>query len=225
MQQSKTKQLATRWVIYLVGMFVLVAGITLNTKTGLGAAAIVSVAHTISLCTGFTLGNISLVTYVLFIAAQFVLKGSKRNWLDLLQLVVSVVFTRVMDFMKAAVTYQSGQSLVSDLLLLVLAIVLTGTGAAMVLSMELIPNPADGIVNALSMRSGKEVGICKSCFDIVNVAASFPIGLFNGNALMGIGIGTVISMLCIGRYISIFNKFFRHKLRAAAGLEEPVTAA
>ena len=225
MQQTKTNPLVTRWVIYLVGMISLVAGLTLNTKTGLGASAIVSVAHTISLCTGFTLGNISLVTYVLFIAAQFVLKGSKRNWLDLLQLVVSVVFTRVLDFMKAAVTYQSGQSLVSDLLLLVLSIVLTGTGAAMVLSMELVPNPVDGIVNALSMRSGKEVGICKSCFDIVNVAVALLIGLFNGNALMGIGIGTVISMLCIGRYISIFNKFFRHKLRAAAGLEEPVTAA
>lgn len=225
MQQTKTKQLVTRWVIYLAGMISLAAGLTLNTKTGLGASAIVSVAHTISLCTGFTLGNITLVTYVLFIAAQFVLKGSKRNWLDLLQLVVSVVFTRVLDFMKAAVTYQSGQSLVSDLLLLVLSIILTGTGAAMVLSMELIPNPADGIVNAISMRSGKEVGICKSCFDIVNVAVALLIGLFNGNALMGIGIGTVISMLCIGRYISIFNKFFRHKLRAAAGLEEPVTAA
>lgn len=221
MQQTKTNPLVTRWVIYLAGMISLVAGLTLNTKTGLGAAAIVSVAHTISLCTGFTLGNISLVTYVLFIAAQFVLKGSKRNWLDLLQLVVSVVFTRVLDFMKAVVTYQSGQNLVFDLLLLALSIVLTGTGAAMVLSMDLIPNPADGIVNALSMRSGKEVGVCKSCFDIVNVAASFLIGLAHGNPLLGIGVGTILSMLCIGRYISLFNKFFRRKLRLAAGLEQP----
>ena len=221
MQRSKTKQLATRWGVYLAGMFVLAAGLTLNTKTGLGASAIVSVAHTISLCTGFTLGDITLVTYLLFIAAQFVLKGSKRNWLDLLQLVVSVVFTRVLDLLKAAVPYQSGQNLVFDLLLLALSIVLTGTGAAMVLSMDLIPNPADGIVNALSMRSGKEVGVCKSCFDIVNVAASFLIGLAHGNPLLGIGVGTILSMLCIGRYISLFNKFFRRKLRLAAGLEQP----
>ena len=221
MQRSKTRQLATRWVIYLAGMFFLAAGLTLNTKTGLGASAIVSVAHTISLCTGFTLGNITLVTYLLFIAAQFVLKGDRRSGLDLLQLVVSVVFTRVLDLLKAAVPYQSGQNLIFDLLLLALSIVLTGTGAAMVLSMDLIPKPADGIVNALSMCSGKEVGICKSCFDIVNVAVALLIGLFNGNALMGIGIGTVISMLCIGRYISLFNKFFRRKLRLAAGLEQP----
>lgn len=221
MQRSKTKQLATRWVIYLVGMFVLAAGLTLNTKTGLGASAIVSVAHTISLCTGFTLGNITLVTYLLFIAAQFVLKGKQRSGLDLLQLVVSVVFTRVLDLLKAAVPYQSGQNLVFDLLLLALSIVLTGTGAAMVLSMDLIPNPADGIVNALSMRSGKEVGICKSCFDIVNVAAAFFVGLGHGDPLLGIGVGTILSMLCIGRYISLFNKFFRRKLRLAAGLEQP----
>ena len=219
MQRSKTKQLVTRWAVYLVGMFVLATGLTLNTKTGLGASAIVSVAHTISLCTGFTLGNITLVTYVLFIAAQFILKGDKRNWLDLLQLVVSVVFTRVLDFLKAVVPYQSGQNLVFDFLLLALSIVLTGTGAAMVLSMNLVPNPADGIVNALSMRSGKEVGICKSYFDIVNVAVAFLIGLANGNPLLGIGVGTIISMLCIGRYISLFNKFFRQKLRIAAGLE------
>lgn len=223
MQQSKTKQLVTRWVLYLVGMFVLAVGLTLNTKTGLGASAIVSVAHTISLCTGFTLGNITLVTYVLFIAAQFILKGNKRNWLDLLQLVVSVVFTRVLDFLKAVIPYQSGQNLVFDLLLLALSIVLTGTGAAMVLSMNLVPNPADGIVNALSMRSGKEVGICKSCFDIVNVAVAFLIGLANGNPLLGIGVGTIISMLCIGRYISLFNRFFRQKLRIAAGLETAAT--
>ncbi len=73
--------------------------------------------------------------------------------------------------------------------------------------MDLIPNPADGIVNALSMRSGKEVGICKSCFDIVNVAAAFLIGLAHGDPLLGIGVGTILSMLCIGRYISLFNKF------------------
>lgn len=221
MQQSKTRQLATRWVIYLAGMFFLAAGLTLNTKTGLGASAIVSVAHTISLCTSFTLGNITLVTYLLFIAAQFVLKGDRRSGLDLLQLVVSVVFTRVLDLLKAAVPYQSGQNLIFDLLLLALSIVLTGTGAAMVLSMDLIPNPADGIVNALSMRSGKEVGICKSCFDIANVAAAFLIGLAHGDPLLGIGVGTILSMLCIGRYISLFNKFFRRKLRLAAGLEQP----
>ena len=225
MQKSNTRQLVTRWVIYLAGMLLLAMGLTLNTKTGLGASAIVSVAHTISLCTGFTLGNITLVTYLLFIAAQFVLKGSKRNWLDLLQLVVSVVFTRVLDFIKAAVPYQSGQNLLCDFLLLFLSVVLTGTGAAMVLGMDLVPNPADGIVNALSMRSGKEVGICKSCFDIVNVAVALLIGLFNGNLLMGVGIGTIISMLCIGRYISLFNKHFRKKIRIAAGLEMPVAAS
>ena len=47
------------------------------------------------------------------------------------------------------------------------------------------------------MRSGKEVGICKSCFDIVNVAAAFLIGLAHGNPLLGIGV--VGAMLLTGK--------------------------
>ncbi len=86
----------------------------------------------------------------------------------------------------------------------------------MSVGMSLIPNPADGIVHALSMRTGKELGVCKSYFDIVNVSTSLICGFFFENPLLGIG---------IGRCISLFNKLFRHKLRTAAGLEEPVTAA
>ncbi len=220
MKQSSRKQLLTRWVIYLAGMTILAMGLTLNTKTGLGASAVTSVAHTLSLATGYTFGNITLVTYLVFIAAQFIIKGKDRNWLDLLQLAVSVIFTRFLDLFKAAVPYQSG-NLPIDLLLLVLSIVLTGTGAAMSIGMELVPNPADGVVNALSHRTGKELGVCKSWFDVLNVTVSLVLGIFYGNPLLGIGIGTIASMLGIGRFISLFNRFFRKKLRTAAGLEEP----
>lgn len=75
------------------------------------------------------------------------------------------------------------------------------------------------------MRTGKELGVCKSYFDIVNVSTSLICGFFFENPLLGIGVGTIASMLGIGRCISLFNKLFRHKLRTAAGLEEPVTAA
>ncbi len=98
MQQTKTKQLVTRWIIYLAGLLILALGLTLNTKTGLGASAVTSIAHTISLGTGISFGNVTLITYLIFIAAQFVIKGKNRTWLDLLQLVVSVIFTRVLDF-------------------------------------------------------------------------------------------------------------------------------
>jgi len=46
-------------------MTILAMGLTLNTKTGLGASAVTSVAHTLSLATGYTFGNITRLDNVL----------------------------------------------------------------------------------------------------------------------------------------------------------------
>ena len=84
MQQTKQQTFA-RWGFYLLGMVLLALGLTLNTKTGLGASAIVSVPFTVSQATGWDFGNLTLVVYCLFVSAQFLIKGKNRRWTDLLQ--------------------------------------------------------------------------------------------------------------------------------------------
>ena len=41
------------------------------------------------------------------------------------------------------------------------------------------------------------------------------------NVLMGVGIGTVISMVFVGRVISVFNHHFKDRILKLAGLEKP----
>ena len=60
MQQTKQQTFA-RWGFYLLGMVLLALGLTLNTKTGLGASAIVSVPFTVSQATGWNFGDLTLV--------------------------------------------------------------------------------------------------------------------------------------------------------------------
>ena len=102
------KQHAARFGIYLVGMVLLALGITLNTKAGLGASAIVSVPYTVSQGTGWDFANLTLIVYCILVAAQFVIKGQNRRLIDLLQIVVSIVFTRFMALFQHGITYQSG---------------------------------------------------------------------------------------------------------------------
>ena len=78
MQQAK-EQTVARWGFYLLGMVLLALGLTLNTKTGLGASAIVSVPFTVSQATGWNFGNLTLVVYCLFVVAQFILKGKSGS--------------------------------------------------------------------------------------------------------------------------------------------------
>lgn len=211
------RKLAYRWGIYLAGMTLLALGITLTTLAGLGASAIVSVPYTISCGFGLSFANLTLIFYCSFVGAEFIIKGRQRSLLDLLQIPVSIVFTRFMALFQAAIGYQSG-FLPTDLLVLLLGILLTGIGAATAVDMQLIPNPGDGIVNSISIRSGKELGFCKNCFDLGCVTCALLIGTLFGSPLLGIGLGTLLSMLGVGRVMAIWNRMVKQKLLKLAGL-------
>ena len=206
-----------RVIIYLTGMFLLALGITLNTQAGLGASAIVSIPYAISRGTGLSFANLTLLIYCAFVVAQFIIKGKQYNLLDILQVVVSIVFTRFMALFQTIIVYKSG-FLPTDLVVLALGILLTGIGASMTVDMMLIPNPGDGIVNSISIRSKKELGLCKNCFDLGCVICSLAIGLLFGNAILGVGLGTLLSMLGVGRVIAIFNHMTKEKLVTLAGI-------
>ena len=216
MQQTKQQTFA-RWGFYLLGMVLLALGLTLNTKTGLGASAIVSVPFTVSQATGWDFGNLTLVVYCLFVAAQFLIKGKNRRWTDLLQIPLSIVFTRFLNIFAAAIPYQSG-NLPADIALLVVAIIFTGIGAAMTVAIQLIPNPGDGIVGTIAAVTGKELGFCKNCFDVGCVSLSLIIGLCFGDPLLGVGLGTLISMVGVGRAIAGFNYLCKRPLLQATGM-------
>lgn len=216
MQQTKQQTFA-RWGFYLLGMVLLALGLTLNTKTGLGASAIVSVPFTVSQATGRDFGNLTLMVYCLFVAAQFIIKGKNRRWTDLLQIPLSIVFTRFLNIFAAAIPYQSG-NLPADIALLVVAIIFTGIGAAMTVAMQLIPNPGDGIVGTIAAVTGKELGFCKNCFDVGCVSLSLIIGLCFGNPLLGVGLGTLISMVGVGRAIAGFNYLCKRPLLQTTGM-------
>lgn len=62
---------------------------------------------------------------------------------------------------------------------------ITGIGAAMSLNMRIIPNPGDGIVQAIADFVHKGVGITKNCFDICNVLFTCCIGLIFTGHLVG----------------------------------------
>lgn len=105
-------------------------------------------------------------------------------------------------------------------ILLLFGIALTGVGAAMSLNMRIIPNPGDGIVQAIADCIHKPVGFTKNCFDLCNICITITISLLFAGHLVGVGLGTVLSVLGVGRCIAVFNHFFKNKMNLAAGVEE-----
>ncbi len=219
------KQKVARGLIYCIGMIVLAAGISLNTKTGLGVSPIISVAYCVSEYTGFNFGDMTFLLYVIFVAAEFALRGRRSHWYDLLQLPLSLVFSRFLNLFGSLVTYSSSEhSLASNLALLALAIVLTGIGICMTVNMQLVPNPGDGIVQALAEKTGWKQGFAKNVFDIGSVCVTVILGLILMHRVVGINIGTLCAMLGVGRVVALTNRLTKKQMCAAAGLSQPVTA-
>ena len=222
-----------RALFYLLGLGLLALGLTLNTKAGLGVSPIISVAYCYSEITGVSFGDMTFVEYGLFVLIEMALHtiASRRAApgglpslkvtlvLDALQLPLSLVFTRFLNLFSARLPDFSSAALPEKLICLLIALTLTGVGAAMSLDMRLIPNPGDGIVQAIADTIGKGTGFTKNCFDLLNVSITAASGLLLCGRLVGVGLGTVIAVIAVGRVIALFNHLFRAKLLHACGLQ------
>lgn len=230
------KKLMIRWVYYLMGMAVLAVGLTLNTKTGLGVSAIMSIPFAISEIWTLDFGNVTLVVYIVFIAVQMLLHlclrkkfSGRKLWmtllLDVLQLPLSLGFTRIINLVSHLIPMLSETnpdqfmgSFAGRVLVLLLAVILTGVGAAMTLNMRIVPNPGDGIIQVLAEATGKKVGVTKNWFDILNVCINLILGFVMTGGIVGVGLGTIVAALGVGRVIALFNRICGTRMKAAAGL-------
>ena len=215
-KSDKKNRTAARIFFYILGICTLALGLTLSTKTKLGASAIIAVAFSISEISGIQLGDATFILYCVFIVVEIVLHllpgkrapSDKRKALiiDVLQLPFSIFFTRLLNVYAAWIPVP--ESLPVRIAVLVLAIILIGVGAALTLDMRLVASPGDGIVQAISDRSGLELGLTNNIVDVCCVLFTCALTLACVHHIIGIGIGTLAGMLGTGRVIAIFNRMF-----------------
>ena len=223
----------------MAGLLILALGIILNTKSGLGVSPIISVSYSISTILDVNFGNMTFVLYAVFVVVEMILHiiqnhrelkedkalvpAAKKSLplmlgMDLLQLPLSLIFTRFMNLFSAWIPAPS-HGFGSQLLVLLGGIICTGIGAAMSLNMRIIPNPGDGIVQAIADFVHKPVGFTKNCFDLFNICITISVSLIFAHKLIGVGIGTVVAVLGVGRVIALFNHLFMGKMTELAGVE------
>ena len=209
-------------------MLVLALGLTLNTKAGLGVSPIISIAFAVSEIWGWNFGDMTFLLYSLFVAGQFVLRGKNSRLTDLLQLPLSLAFSRVLNLYSALIPYEAAEhGFLANFGLLLAAIFFTGAGAAITVTMKLVPNPGDGIVAAVAERLGRDQGFAKNVFDVGCVAAHLCAGAcWRRGRIVGIGVGTIAAMIGVGRSIALVNYLGKQKMCLAAGLlQEEAPAA
>ena len=202
-----------RGMMYCIGLMILALGIILNTKTGLGVSPIISIPYSISKIWNINLGNATMCIYILCVAGQAVLRGKEFRPFDLLQVPMSIIFSRIINIFNDMIVINC-DNLIMNLLLLAVAIMLTGIGAYTTVQMKIVPNAADGLTQALAERIKKGLGLAKNIIDISSVIITVVIGLVCAGKVVGIGLGTLAAVICVGRAIALTNILFGKKMIA-----------
>ena len=129
---------------------------------------------------------------------------------DVLQLPLSYFFTMLLNLLSAWIP--AAETMAARIAVLLISVILVGTGAALSLDMRLIANPGDGLVQAVSDRTGIDLGLSKNVVDITCVTLTCILSMTVSHRILGVGIGTLIAMLGLGRVIALVNKLFGERL-------------
>ena len=200
-----------RFIVYLAGLAVLSLGVVLNTKTGLGVSAINSIPYAAAELTGLSLGMTTAILYMICVGIESIMMGQNWNVKILLQVPFSILFGIYVNVFNEWITYQA-EGIVLKILLLAVAIVLTGLGAFLSVSMDIVPNAPDGLAQMMGEKLKKGFGFGKCVLDIVCVVLTYILCLAVRGNLIGIGIGTVASALLIGQVIRICGNVLKEPL-------------
>ena len=190
-----------RIIVYIIGVIILSFGISCNTKTGLGVAPIIAVAYNISVITGAPIGTVTFLYYCFMVVIEIILLKGKLPPVQYLQVLSSFLTSAFLQLHDGLIP--SPAALPAKILLMCAGVFFTGLGASLMVSMRLIPNPADGLAEILK----KNFGFGKNVLDAICITTALLLGLIFRGKILGIGLGTVFAVIFTGRVIALVQKY------------------
>lgn len=194
-----------RFILYLIGLNLIAVAVVLNIRYTLGVAAFSSVMYSISEIYHISLGTASIICYLLFVLIQCIL-SKKMTLTYLLEVPLSLAFgllTDLYDWLVPGMDFP----VFWRMILFIITMFITAMGVFLCVKTDLVLTPTDGIVKTISEVFHLPFSAVKNTFDISMVVISVLLCLGNHTQLYGIGIGTVLSALCLGRIIKIYERY------------------
>lgn len=200
------KSVVQRYLWFVFGVILNSFGVALITKAALGTSPISSIPYVLSMEFPFSFGQITFVFNMLFIILQFALLRRDFHPIQWLQIAVNLLFSSCIDLSMGLLGWFEPAGLAPELAALVLGCAILGLG----ISIEVAPNvlvvPGEGVVKALTLASGKRFGSVKVAFDVTLVLCACLLSVLFGHPLEGLGAGTIVSALIVGRFVNLFNR-------------------
>ena len=194
-----------RWFYYILGLNLIAFAVVLYIRYDLGVAAFSSVMYAIAEIYGISMGTASILCYLILVAVQCLLV--RRVTVEfVLEIPLSFAFGLLIDLYDFLIPVIDGGFAVR-LTLYCLTLFVTALGVFLCVKTDLVLTPVDGIVKTISEVFRLRFSLVKNGFDIYLVLVTAVLCLVNHTPFYGIGICTVISAICLGRIIKIYETY------------------
>ena len=90
--------------------------------------------------------------------------------------------------------------------MILLSTVLIAVGIKLYLTANVVPQAADGLVQAIAKQSTQPLANVKNFFDLGSVALAATVSLLATGGVLGLREGTVIAALGVGRVLALLNR-------------------
>ena len=184
-----------KYFLYFLGLNLIAFAVVLNVRFDLGVAAFSSVMYSISQIYNISLGTASIICYLIFVIIQCIL--SKK---------ITVTFILEIPLSYDFIIPTLSLSLYLRVICFIMTMFITAMGVFLSVKTNLILTPTDGIVKTISEVFSFPFSIVKNTFDITLVFVTIILCLINHTHFYGLGIGTILTALFIGRIINIYEK-------------------
>ena len=195
-----------RYLWFLAGVLINSFGVALITRAALGTSPISSLPYVLSFRFPVTLGQFTFAMNLFFILGQVLLLRRDFQPIQLLQVAVNAVFSAFIDVSMELLSWLEISSLPMAVLVLVLGCAVLAFGISVEVAPRVLMVPGEGIVQALSAVTGWRFGNVKVGFDAALVATALVLSLLFFHRLQGLGAGTILSALAVGRFVNLYNR-------------------
>lgn len=212
MKKANTRvSVLLRPALYAAGALLLGFGIVLCVECNLGVSPINSIPYVMTNFIPLSLGTLSIFFYLFNILIQLILSKRKQYIGIILQLPVSLLFGIIIDLWDFLIP--PAEAIGIQILFLCGSLLFTAFGIMLIVTANLVPDPPTGAVQTISRAAKKDMGNVKIIYDCSCVIISLLTGLLATHQIIGFGVATIASAVCVGKILALLQNTLGEKLK------------
>lgn len=195
-----------RCFVLIVALFIMSLGIALSAQANLGVSPISCTPYVLSLALPLTMGTVTILMHLSFVAVQAALLKRQFRPAHLLQIPVVFIFGALTDFSMWLMAPLEPSGYLWSVILCLFSCAVIGFGVFLQVKADAVLLAAEGMSLAFVKLFKWEFGAVKTSVDCTLVCIGLACSFMFLPGLAGIREGTVVAAVLVGMIVRFFNR-------------------